>query len=258
MNKNLTVILPIHKFDQEVKELLPLSLESVDKNIEILLVTSEEVGKEIKTELTLSKNVKIVTNEKTSFFDLVKRGVEDVKTSYFSILEFDDQYTSIWFTNVEQYIKDKPEVSIFLPLTDIIDLNENKFVMFANEAAWASSFSEEIGYVDFQSLENFFNFNLTGAVFNLDDFKSIGGLKTNIKLTFWYELLLRATYMEKLVYVIPKVGYLHTVGKRNDALFSTYQKDMTEEESEFWFNTAKAEYYFKEERGVEYMPNAEA
>ena len=125
---------------------------------------------EIKTELKLSKNVKLVTNEKTSFFDLVKRGVEDVKTSYFSILEFDDQYTSIWFTNVEQYIKDKPEVSIFLPLTDIIDLNENKFVMFANEAAWASSFSEEIGYVDFQSLENFFNFNLTGAVFNLDDF----------------------------------------------------------------------------------------
>ena len=116
MNKNLTVILPIHKFDQEVKELLPLSLESVDKDIEILLVTSEEVGKEIKTELTLSKNVKLVTNEKTSFFDLVKRGVEDVKTSYFSILEFDDQYTSIWFTNVEQYIKDKPEVSIFLPL----------------------------------------------------------------------------------------------------------------------------------------------
>ena len=31
---------------------------------------------------------------------------------------------------------------------------------------------------------------------------------------------------------IPKVGYLHTVGKRNDALFSTYQKDMTEEELE--------------------------
>src|SRR5574343_456546 len=111
----------------------------------------------------------------------------------------------IWFPNFEPFIKDKPEVFIFLPLTYIIDLNENKFVMFANEAAWASSFSEEIGYVDFQSLENFFNFNLTGAVFNLDDFKSIGGLKTNIKLTFWYELLLRATYMEKLVYVITKV-----------------------------------------------------
>ena len=57
MNKNLTVILPIQKFDQEVKELLPLSLKSVDKDIEILLVTSEEVGKEIKTEF---KNAEIV------------------------------------------------------------------------------------------------------------------------------------------------------------------------------------------------------
>lgn len=85
MNKNLTVILPIHKFDQEVKELLPLSLESVDKDIEILLVTSKEVGKEIKTELTLSKIVKLLTNKKTSFFDLVKGEFKELKKSYFSI-----------------------------------------------------------------------------------------------------------------------------------------------------------------------------
>ena len=65
-------------------------------------------------------------------------------------------------------------------------------------------------YLDIEAVQDYLNFNMSGAVIRKKDFVSLGGLKTSMKLVFWYEFLLRALYKQKKFYVVPKVGYIHT------------------------------------------------
>jgi hypothetical protein len=79
----------------------------------------------------------------------------------------------------------------------------------------------------------------------------VGGLKPSIKITFWYEWLLRATNKGKTVFVIPKVGYNHTLG-RSGSLVELYKENVDGEESQWWFDLAKREYFYKEDRKKSY------
>ena len=92
------------------------------------------------------------------------------------------------------------------------------------------------------------------------DFEDIGGFKPSMKLTFVYEFLLRATYNDKRIMTIPKVGYKHT-NMREWSLFWNYRNNEEEvivpDEAKFWIDTAKKEYFFTSDRGIKYEPNAE-
>ena len=96
-------------------------------------------------------------------------------------------------------------------------------------------------------LANFFDFYLTGSIFNTADWEEVGGLKPSIKLTFWYEWLLRATYKGKKIYVIPKVGYIHKLG-RPGSIIEGYKNTVDEKESNFWVNVARKDYFYKNQR----------
>ena len=100
-------------------------------------------------------------------------------------------------------------------------------------------------------MQAYYDFYATGSVFNTKDWKEIGGLKPHIKVTFWYEWMLRATNNSKKIYVIPKVGYNHTLG-RNGSLTETYKKEITEDEIKWWFDLAKRDYFFKDEKEPSY------
>ena len=95
--------------------------------------------------------------------------------------------------------------------------------------------------------EDFFDFYLTGSIFNTDDWNEIGGLKPSIKLSFWYEWLLRATYKGKKIYTIPKIGYNHTLGRKG-SLLEQYKESVSDDEAKWLINLAKKEFYFKDER----------
>ena len=125
--------------------------------------------------------------------------------------------------------------------------NTKKFIGYGNEAPWATSFSEEIGYIDNESLQQYFDFYLTGGIYNADDWRSQGSLKPSIKLTFWYEFLLRLTKNGKKVFVIPKLGLKHYVD-REGSLYDEYRKTITEEESNWWYELAQKEQYYLEDR----------
>jgi hypothetical protein len=88
-------------------------------------------------------------------------------------------------------------------------------------------------------------------VFNIKDWLEVGGLKPSIKITFWYEWMLRATSKGKKIFVIPKVGYNHTLGREN-SLVETYKKEIDKDETQWWFDLAKRESYFKEDRKKTY------
>ena len=260
MDKNkFSIVMPIHEYNDTMKELVVKAVKSVPSDYTLSVFYGGNGNVE---DLSF-----IIDEHELSSIYLVERGndfstmmneavkvLKENKYEWFSILEFDDEFNSIWFDEIVKEIKDKPDVSIFLPLTEIVDYESNKFLSYGNEAPWASSFSSEIGFIDKDSLEQFFDFYLTGSVFNIKDWNYVGGLKESIKLSFWYEFLLRMTHNEKKVYVIPKLGYKHYVN-REGSLFDQYKNTMDEKESQWWYNLALEEYAYKKDRKKTYLEN---
>ena len=144
------------------------------------------------------------------------------------MLEFDDEFSKIWFKNLQTYIEnDGDETFAFVPLTEIVDYSTKESFGYANEAVWASSFSEDLGYFDLHSIEDYLNFNASGGAFKTHEFLNIGGLKGSMNLVFWYEFLMRALYKGKKIFVIPKIGYYH-LANRPDSLTAKYIETMDE------------------------------
>jgi hypothetical protein len=245
--KDLTVIIPILSLDsKEKKDMFKKALKSASGAETIIVVGNSEAIYGIEK---VNKNVILLENTgNTEYTAQVNFAVDNVKTKYFSVLEYDDTFSKIWFANVEKYISvDTDNTFAFLPLTEIIDAPSNEIIGYANEAVWASSFSEEIGYLDNESMQDYINFNTSGAIFKTEDFKTLGKLKESMKLVFWYEFLLRALYKEKRIFVIPKIGYYHYVN-REGSITSEYAKNMSVKEADWWIDLAAKEMYFPQDR----------
>ena len=101
--------------------------------------------------------------------------------------------------------------------------------------------SSEMGILDHETLVKIQNFNFDGMVVRKSVYQEAGGLKTNMKLTFTYEFLLRLTYQSIPVMVVPKLGYKH-LNNREGSLFVEYKNTIDVLESKFWVNKAKKEY----------------
>ena len=261
-NKQVSVILPVHDvsgdFDVWFKKAIKSVVQSVVKPNNLMVVCAD--NKDVKTymdswEKPEDLSVSILYNsDKTDYCGQVNFGVDKCETEYFSILEFDDEYSNIWFKNFDEYVNHYPDVDIFLPL--VVDTDEQgQFVGFTNEALWAMGFSEEQGYLDNNTLLKFQNFQVSGLIMNKDKFEEIGGLKSSMRLTFNYEFLLRATYNDTTIMTIPKVGYKHT-NQRTNSLFWDYKYSnnslLSQEEAKFWVDTAKKEYFFTSDREVSF------
>lgn len=251
--KDLTVIIPILKIDgKENHALFSDALKSAEGAENIIVVGNKEALESVKSDV--SKNVTLLenTSDDQSYPSQVDFALDSVSTKYFSVLEYDDTFTDIWFNNVEKFLEtDVDNTFAMLPLTEVFDCKENTIIGYANEAYWASSFSDEIGVLDLASLSDYLNFNTSGAIFNTDDFKALGKLKASMELVYWYEFLLRALYNQKRMYVIPKVGYIHKIS-RDGSITDNYEKNMSDKEAEWWFELAKKEYYFKQDRKKKY------
>lgn len=257
--KDITVIIPLVEYRDELASLYKRSIDSVfsqdlDETLSMIFIGPSSSVKYIKDNFGFgARDVLFIENNKNTELQFqINKAVKDVKTTYFSILEYDDVYTSIWFKNVAYYAEHQPETSLFLSLMEVFDEQHPEVggIGYANEPVWASSFSDEIGFVDNDSLKNYYNFIVSGGVFKKSDFLSVGGLKNNIKVFFWYELLLRMTHNDKKIYVIPKIGYEHYLNVKN-SLSSSFTA-MENEELDFWFKTAQEEYVYKMDRKKSY------
>jgi hypothetical protein len=252
--ENLTVIIPIDILDtDEKKSFFVKAISSIDDSNIIVVGDKKSIESLNDIDLTNFIFTSIInTGRNKNYASNVNFALKSVKSEYFSVLEYDDAYSPIWFANLKDYIEnDINETFAFLPLTEVIEYNTNEIIGYANEAAWASSFSDEIGCFDFQSLENYLNFNASGGVFKTSDFINLGGLKASMELVFWYEFLLRALYKGKRVSVIPKVGYYHVVNRPN-SITNKYSETMSEKEADWWIDLAKKEYFFPQDRKKTY------
>ena len=255
--KNITVLIPIHKISEDYKEMLNKALESVEdfhNDVKVSLVCPAEVKKEL-TNLSDKLEINFVVNKgATDFCSQVNLGIEKCDTEWFTILEIDDQFKSIWLKSINDYRKIYSDVDVFLPIVKDIN-SEGTFVSFTNESAWAYGFTDMQGFIDNEVLLEYQNYQISGGLYRTQKIKDNGSLKENIKLTFGYEFLLRLTHNGVRVMTVPRVGYQH-VNLREDSLFWLYKNDenslLSEKEVKFWLDSAKKEFFFKNKRDVNY------
>lgn len=254
---SISLIVPVHKLEENYLDTCIQSIKNQkEKPDEVLFVTSNDSN--LKDYLSnydfgdISDLVRVLENDTDdySFQGQLNYGVKESKSEYITFLEYDDEMSPIWVKNSKEYIKHYPEVGVFLPI--IYETDENgRFISFTNESVWAKDFSEVSGYLDNGVLQRVQNFNFDGMVVKKDVYEEYGGLKSNMKLTFTYEFLLRMTYFSVPVMVIPRLGYKHT-NNREGSLFVEYKTTIDVLESKFWVNKAKKEYFYTQDREITY------
>jgi glycosyltransferase involved in cell wall biosynthesis len=262
-NIDVSVILPIESarhlsfdeyFDRAVKSVL---MQTRPVNELVIVHTNEDLlSSKLESYDYSGLTVNLVKNDGDfDFCSQVNLGVKNAKSKWVSILEFDDEYSSIWFKNVDEYIKTYPDVESFLPL--VVDTDDKGvFVGFTNEATFAVSINTEMGYLTNDTLMNYQNFQSSGMVIKKSTFENNGGLKPSIKLTFVYEYLLRLTYNSVKIMTIPRIGYKH-MNLRQGSIFWNYKNGeniLTDDEVSFWIESAKKEHFFVSDRNIKYEP----
>ena len=149
--KNITVILPLHSVEGDYKEMLKNAISSVEdfhNDVIVSIVCPKSVGDQLDFPITDKVEIKIITNDgQTDFCSQVNLGIEKCETEWFSILEVDDEFKSIWLKSVNEYSKTYTDVDVFLPIVRDINV-EGKFISFTNESVWAYGFTEKQGYLD--------------------------------------------------------------------------------------------------------------
>lgn len=260
---DVSVILPINSskqrdfdilFDRAVKS---LQIQLTDIN-ELVIVHTDEDGLKSKLEGYDYSGITVNFIENKGDFDFssqVNLGVKNAKSKWVSILEFDDEYSSIWFKNVNRFVNAYPEVDAFLPL--VVDTDEKgMFVGFTNEATFAASLNSEIGYLTNDVLMAYQNFQSSGMVIKKDTYLENGGFKSSMKLTFVYEFLLRLTYNSVNIMTIPRIGYKH-MNLREGSIFWNYKngnEKISDKEVSFWIESAKKEHFFTSDRNIKFEP----
>ena len=264
---NISVIIPINEYNDELSLFLDKAVESVFKqqNLtefpQVILVYPTDLGDAIvgfrdgmvrKNQIPSTNYTLVPNTGKTDYQSQVNLAVDFVTTDYFSVLEFDDEYGTTFFYNAQKYIKSYPQIDVFL--TMMIEVNEkNEGIKLTNETVWAQQFvgeNGEMGYLNANALKQYTDFKLSGAVIKKSEFLNIGKYKVNIKLTFMYEFLLRALNNACKIFTMPKIGYKH-LATREGSLFSFYLKNMPMDERKFWFDTAVKEANFINDRPID-------
>jgi hypothetical protein len=260
-NFDISVILPIksssHPWFEDYFNKAITSIKTQKKQINELIIvhTDETLLVEHLDNFDFSGlNVNRVVWTKTpNFAEQVNHGARIANSKWITIFEFDDEYSNIWFNNVDKFSKSYPDVDCFLPI--VIDVTENgQFAGFTNEATFAVNISNEMGILNNETLQNFQNFQISGMVIKKSSFVDFGMLKASFKLTFGYEMFLRLTQNSVKIMTIPRIGYKHT-NLRQGSIFWSYKngdETLSKEEVKFWIDSAKKESFFIVDRAIKY------
>jgi hypothetical protein len=251
--KDLTFIVPIHTY---LKEYIKRCLDSV-KNLDtpILVVAPQQVIDTMKLDGFDSTEYStlnyLVNDGDTDFYSQINMGAKHCNTTYFCILEFDDTITETWVKNVNDYVNSSVNASVYLPIIEMRDVANGNIVSLANELAWSTAFANELGCIDIDCLNEFMDFQIAGGVFNTSDFLESGGLKKSLLVASVYELLLRLSYKSKKIFVIPKIGCIHTYGREGSYMVD-YKNTISREHAEWLIKTAQQEMFFTQDRNKVY------
>ncbi len=258
--ENLTVIIPLNKLENELDtQLFNVAIESIFTQksdivpSEVIIITNKETKEQIKTD----RPVSFVLNDETSnnYQSQINKAVKEVKTSFFMILDGDDEFTPIYFENVSDHMEEMSNVDMFLPIVADVTLDK-KIHRYINEINWAKDVTnDKHGYLTMETLMNYNLVSINGAVIRKEKFEEAGGLKESMKLTFVYEFLMRFTNIDGITYTIPKIGYLRKINREN--CYLAEMSKMDGDEVNFWWGLAKKEYVWPHDRNKTYVKKEE-
>jgi len=147
--KNVTVILPIHKWDEDYKLMFENAVKSVEEfynDVKLTIVGPKDVISNIQL-VSDKLETKVLTNDGSSdFCSQVNLGIENCDTEWFSILEVDDEYKPSWLKSMNTYVKENPTADVFLTIVKDINV-EGKFLSFTNESPWAYGLYRKTRYL---------------------------------------------------------------------------------------------------------------
>ncbi|MFW5847396.1 MAG: glycosyltransferase [bacterium] len=253
---NITAIIPVHEYNETVENFLFESVKSLQNQKddfdfnEIMIVAPDDILKKIKnvdSTITFVKNTKETTYQKQ-----VMVGVNEVKTKYFTVIEFDDEVSSKYLANAISYISKYDNADIYM--TTMVEVNsENKRIKDTNIQAWSRQLvgdNNEVGYINENLLMEYTDFKLSGAIIDKEKFIEIGGFKENIVFSFGFEFLLRAIKNNLKIFVIPKMLYKHLTDRKG-SITKYFLDKFTNKEVKFWFDTAISESEYSNDREID-------
>lgn len=263
---DITIIVPLKKLGKAEEKYLNTALKSITEingkeSLSLMFVGPKKViEKAFEKAEAIFKTTEIaiqcdlIVNDDTNIFEQINKAVFSCVSKYFSILELDDAYTPNWMTSAERFIKPNDGKSVYLMMEEIIN-KDGISQYFANEMAWNPAYTgDDLGVITTDSMKAYPNFIFSGAIIKVDDFIGVHGLKPSMKIAAWYEFALRLLNNKKEIYVIPKIGYKHMVG-REDSYDEVMRKNITVEEGRWLIETAEEECKFDEDRKLEYVKN---
>lgn len=191
-----------------------------------------------------------------------------------SIAEPEDGYSVKWFEIADKYMEENSEVAIFSPI--IRNIVNGAFSGVMNESPWVEGMSEEAGKFDLNLLQRFNCLNPLGAVYRVSAIEEYAEnkdglskpMKESMKLSHYYEFFLRMIYDDVKVMTIPRIGYeIKMVNKdyftdstckvpQNLAMFPEDKGGITPDEARFWFELAKKEFFYDDDRNKIYELSA--
>lgn len=266
-----------------VKDLTQDQMDNLKKIIEApqITVSKKDDNNEVTKETIDSlKDLNFVIENTTAdsfgkVFNEALNYADKNNYAWFSVIEYDDVVDMRWFSKALIYADGKPDMDGFFPLTR--EISNGAFLGFFNEACWVDGYAEISGIFDLQLLLRFNCINITGGVFKVASLKDksecIDGvykpIKESIKIGYSYEFFLRMIYNDLKFYSVPRIGYEHRIDRPSPTVnyfssklprdLSTRAEDaggISNDEQSFWLNTVKKEYYFEEDRNVQYVPKA--
>lgn len=272
-SKPVDVVIFTHGLNEEqvssIKNIAAKPFYTISKRAE----NSETITERI--DATKSLNCSFVDVESLNFSQIFNRTFNlAVQSGYelISLVEAEDSFSLKWFELAQTYSSENPEVAVLLPL--IKNSINGTFTGLLNEAAWAEGMSEEAGKIDINLLSRYNCINPLGAVYKISSIKEYSEvsddtyypMKESIKLSHYYEFFLRMIYNDLKVMTVPRLGYELRIVRKEIYTDSTcklpqditmYPADrggITTEEGRFWFELAKKEYFFDEDRKRAYEP----
>ena len=189
---------------------------------------------------------------------------------FLSIIEPNDVVGLNWYSQATLYASENENVSMFFPI--IRNTINGVFNGLLNEAPWAEGLAEEAGKIDLNLLQRFNCVVPIGAMFRISSIKEYSEqkddkyfpFKESIKISHYYEFLMRMIYNDVKGMCVPRIGYefkvkgenkfKHTYCKipNNIAQIPIENGGITHMEGKFWMDLAKKEYFFDEDRNKVY------
>lgn len=258
---DVTVIVPLKKLGKTEEKYLNRAIGSLSDNKELNLMFVGPKKVLEKAEAIAKKQApsipyELVENNETDIFEQINKAAFACSSKFFSVLELDDAYTPNWLRSAEAFINDNYGKSVYLLIEEIVD-KDGTSQYFANEMAWNPAYvGDSLGVLTEETVRAYPNFIFSGALINTEDFIAVHGLKPSMKIAAWYEFALRVLANKKEIFAIPKIGYLHTVG-REDSYDENIRKEISEEEGRWLVETAVEESRFNDDRKLKFEKSEE-